>query len=399
MIQDPESASTAAALDAPLSEAEAAQTGQDRTISPIAGRFGLGKSGKIATLAALTVGCGVFLAANWRHAPSKSHTERIEAARQVVNFEPAKVDAPGGKAIPTLARPGTGAPVLEPTSVSASGAEGQADPNQVPAIEPGGGGMGQQQAKAQSAAQARAAQLTAIRAAPIMAFSQSGGQVRMPTVMATASAPAEGAATELDQLRRGSTIGLARASRLPNRNFLIVAGTSIPCTLQTAMDTTTPGYVSCLIGADVYSDNGAVILMEKGTKVLGEYRSGMKQGQRRLFVLWTRAVTPAGVAIGLASPASDALGRAGFDGLIDTHFWERFGGALLLSIVDDSSTALASRSNANGETTRVPSDAAAAALQNSINIPPNLTKAQGSQVAIFAAQDFDFSSVYALKAR
>ena len=68
----------------------------------------------------------------------------------------------------------------------------------------------------------------------------------------------------------------------------------------------TPGYVSCLIGQDVYSDNGDVILMEKGTRVLGEYRSGMHQGQRRLFVLWTRAVTPAGVAVGLASPASDA---------------------------------------------------------------------------------------------
>ena len=63
-----------------------------------------------------------------------------------------------------------------------------------------------------------------------------------------------------------------------------------------AMDTATPGYVSCLIPRDVLSDNGAVVLMEKGTKVLGEYRSSLKQGQSRLFVLWTRAVTPAGVA-------------------------------------------------------------------------------------------------------
>ena len=97
------------------------------------------------------------------------------------------------------------------------------------------------------------------------------------------------------------------------------------------MDSTTPGYVTCLVPRDVYSDNGAVVLMEKGTRVLGEYRAGLRQGQRRLFVLWTRAVTPDGVAIALASPAADALGRAGFDGEIDTHFWERFGGALLLS--------------------------------------------------------------------
>jgi type IV secretion system protein VirB10 len=164
------------------------------------------------------------------------------------------------------------------------------------------------------------------------------------------------------------------------------------------MDTSTPGYVSCLIPRDVLSDNGAVVLMEKGTRVLGEYHSGIRQGQKRLFVLWTRAVTPAGVAITLASPAADALGRAGFDGDIDTHFWERFGGALLLSIVDDGTSALAVN-NGGSATVRLPSDAAGIALQNSINIPPSLRKPQGSEVSIFVAQDFDFSGVYGLKAR
>ncbi len=354
----------------------------DRTISPVAGRFGVGWAGRAITLAALVAGCGVFLAATWRHGATPAKTP-LEPAAQVVPFEPAKTDAAG----PTLASPGAGAPALDPAA-----------PGQVPALQPGAAAANGQQ----SAAQARAAQLQAIRSAPILAFSQNGGlrpadAIAGPAaqvVQAVAAAP-----TELDQLRQGSNIGLARASRLPDRNFLITAGTSIPCTLQTAMDTATPGYVSCIIGSDVYSDNGAVILMEKGAKVLGEYRSGMRQGQSRLFVLWDRAVTPAGVAIGLASPASDALGRAGFDGTIDTHFWERFGGALLLSIVDDTSAAVASRGDQNGETVRMPSDAAGIALQNSINIPPSLTKPQGAQVAIFVAQDLDFSGVYALKAR
>lgn len=360
----------------------------DRTISPIAGRFGVGRTGKIVTMVALAAGCGVFLAATWRHGPAKPATGPVEPARQVVSFEPAKTDPPATPA-PTLANPGPGAPSLDATTAAAG--------VQVPAIQPAGAGA--PQTAAQTAAQARAAALTAMRAAPILAFSQSAAPLRLPTVATSSTSAAAPAATELDQLRHGSAIGLAKASRLPNRSFLITAGTSLPCTLQTAMDTATPGFVSCLIGEDVYSENGAVIVMEKGTKVLGEYRSGMKQGQRRLFVLWTRAVTPGGVAIGLDSPASDPLGRAGFDGVIDNHFWERFGGALLLSIVDDTSAALASRSDPNGETARVPSDAAAVALQNSINIPPSLTKAQGSEVAIFVAQDLDFSTVYALQAR
>ncbi len=367
----------------------------DRTISPIAGRFGTGMAGKAITLAALGVGCGVFMLATSHHGQPKSKTP-IEPAAQVVPFQAAKPD----DLKPTLAAPGANAPVLDPTAAGAVA-------GQVPAIQSGAAGTAT--SAAQAAAQAKAAaaaQVQAIRAAPILAFSQggggSGGGLELPVVASVTPAGAAEAAhapTELDQLRQGSTIGLARASRLPDRHFLITAGTSIPCTLQTAMDTATPGYVACLIGQDVYSDDGAVVLMEKGSKVLGEYRSGMKQGQSRLFVLWNRAVTPAGVAIGLASPASDALGRGGFDGTIDNHFWDRFGGALLLSIIDDTSAAVASRADANGETVRVPSDAAGIALQNSINMPPSLKKNQGSLVSIFVAQDLDFSTVYALKAR
>jgi type IV secretion system protein VirB10 len=165
------------------------------------------------------------------------------------------------------------------------------------------------------------------------------------------------------------------------------------------MDTSTPGYVACVIPKDVYSDTGGVVLMEKGTRVLGEYQAGMRQGQARLFVLWVRAVTPAGVAIELASPASDSLGRAGFDGTVDSRFWARFGGALMLTVVDSGASAAASNDSRYPGVVRLPSDAAGVALENSINIPPTLRKAQGSEVSIFVAQDLDFASVYALRAR
>ncbi|MGH6964118.1 MAG: type IV secretion system protein VirB10, partial [Phenylobacterium sp.] len=238
------------------------------------------------------------------------------------------------------------------------------------------------------------------RTAPIMAYSRGGGLLGAATAspLVPALLPAGEPATELDQLRRGSRIGQATARALGDRNFLILAGATIPCVLQTALDTSTAGYVTCLIGRDVYSDNGAVVLLDKGTRVLGEYRTGLRQGQRRIFILWTRAVTPNGVAIDLASPAADALGRAGFDGEVDAHFWDRFGAALLLSIVDDGAYAIAG-DDSHSATARLPSDAAAIAVQNGANIPPTLRKAQGADVAIQAAQDFDFSRVYGLKAR
>ena len=105
--------------------------------------------------------------------------------------------------------------------------------------------------------------------------------------------------------------------------------------------------------------------------------------------LWTGAKTPTGVIVTLASPGTDALGRAGFDGAIDTHFWERFGSAILLSVVDDGMRLLTTelqRGDGNNQTNVfVPSGTPpgrpglrrAIAVQESINIrrPSPRTKA------------------------
>jgi len=203
--------------------------------------------------------------------------------------------------------------------------------------------------------------------------------------------------TNLDTLRRASVIGQAQARPLPDRNFLITAGSFIPCVLQTAMDSSQPGYVSCILPRNVYSDNGRVVLMEKGTKIIGEYQGGLNRGQYRLFVLWNRAVTPRGIAIDVASPATDALGRSGVDGRVNNFFWQRFGTALLFSLVEDAATVGAEAVGKNGSnTTRVPSDAASTVLQQNGEIKPVLRKNQGEDVGITVAQDFDFSTVYGL---
>jgi type IV secretion system protein VirB10 len=203
--------------------------------------------------------------------------------------------------------------------------------------------------------------------------------------------------TNLDALRQASVIGQAQARPLPDRNFLITAGSFIPCVLQSAMDSSQPGYVSCIVPRNIYSDNGRVVLMEKGTKIVGEYQGGLNRGQYRLFVLWTRAVTPRGIAIDVASPATDALGRGGMDGRVDNFFWQRFGTALLFSLVEDAATVGSEAvGNSASNTTRVPSDAASTILQQNSQIKPVLRKNQGEDVGIIVAQDFDFSTVYGL---
>ncbi|AFL51498.1 type IV secretion system protein VirB10 [Sinorhizobium fredii] len=193
----------------------------------------------------------------------------------------------------------------------------------------------------------------------------------------------------------------SRAGTLGNRDFIVAMGTSIPCVLETAMASDQPGFTSCVINRDVLSDNGRVVLMERGTQIVGEYRGGLQRGQKRLFVLWNRAKTPNGVIVTLASPATDALGRAGMDGYVDTHWWERFGSALLLSVVGDAAGYANSRlkdSDVDAQgTTSAGQQAAAIAVEQSINIPPTLMKHQGELVSIFVARDLDFSGVYRLR--
>lgn len=204
-----------------------------------------------------------------------------------------------------------------------------------------------------------------------------------------------------DGLLRPTRLEGSRAGTLGNRNFIVAMGTSIPCVLETALASDQPGFTTCVINRDVLSDNGRVVLMEKGTQVVGEYRGGLQRGQKRLFILWNRAKTPKGVIVTLASPATDALGRAGVDGHVDTHWWERFGSALLLSIVGDAMNYASSRLQDTDvdaqKTTSASQQAAAIAVEQSINIPPTLNKHQGESVSIFVARDLDFSGIYGLR--
>ena len=349
----------------------------DRGISPVQGRFG-GRPGKLVAVAALLLGCGVFLAATWDRGDDRTSEARDADAppRQTSPFEPARRDAPRL----TDAAPGPEAPTLGP---------------EIPALEPGPA-----TAPGPSRPDERQSLAESARRSPVMAYSRPGsgsGAGQSAPRVALASPPSEPGV--LARLQSVDPIDRAAAGRLTDRNLLVAAGASLPCVLQTAMDSTTPGYVSCVLPRDVWSDNGAVVLMERGTQVLGEYRGGLQQGQRRLFVLWTRAVTPTGVTVSLGSPAADALGRAGFDGSVDTRFWDRFGGALLLSLVDDGAHAAFDQGDRSSQTARLPSDAAATALAGSVDIPPTLRKAQGSEVTIFVARDLDFRGVYSLRPR
>ncbi len=234
------------------------------------------------------------------------------------------------------------------------------------------------------------------RANPIVFASGAGAQAGQAAPGTAAGTPGGRGSDPLAANLQATPLAGVSATVLRHQPYLLTEGTVIPCVLQTAMDSTLPGFTTCILPQDVIGKTG-ITLLDRGSKIVGEFQGGMRQGQSRLFVLWTRAETPGGVIINLDSPAADPLGRAGFDGAIDNHFWERFGGALLLTLVEggaQAGVALASPSGSTYFNTGNISSASDTALASSINIPPTIRKNQGEMVSIMVARDLDFSTVY-----
>jgi type IV secretion system protein VirB10 len=215
--------------------------------------------------------------------------------------------------------------------------------------------------------------------------------------------PASGAQEhgELAALLRPSVTSTVRAEVLPTQRLLLPKGAFIDCTLETAIDSTLPGMTTCVMATDAFGVDGEVVLLERGTKLIGETRGQVQQGSARVFVLWTEARTPTGVIVPLASPGTDELGRSGLPGTVNTHFWERFGAAMLVSVIDGavegavqsahggSGTVIINPSGTQGVMTEV--------LKGTISIPPTVVKQQGDRIQVLVARDLDFRSVYELR--
>ena len=243
------------------------------------------------------------------------------------------------------------------------------------------------------------------RRAPLLAFGSNGGgsagtSQGGPEGNGGPYRPGAAGPNELTARLQATPVNAVGATVLRNQPYLLTKGNTVPCVLQTAIDSTLPGFVTCKLPADVIGKTG-ITLLDRGTLVVGETHGGMQQGQNRLFVLWTRAETPNGVVINLDSPAADPLGRAGFDGEVDSHFFARLGGALLLTVVQgalQTGVAAVSPQGSTNFNTGAVESVAAESLRNSVNIRPTLKKNQGELVSIMVARDLDFSTVYSVSA-
>jgi type IV secretion system protein VirB10 len=191
----------------------------------------------------------------------------------------------------------------------------------------------------------------------------------------------------------------SKATLLRGKSLVVAQGSTIPGVLETALDSDLPGFARAVVSRDVRSFDGSAVLIPRGSRVIGEYRSAASQGQSRAFVIWSRVLRPDGVSIQIGSPATDPLGRAGLSGKVDTHFLQEFSGAILLSVINIGTAALTS---APSTTVVVGSSGGVSGLGASVSalaptvIPPTIKVAQGTPIRIFVARDLDFGPVEGL---
>jgi type IV secretion system protein VirB10 len=226
---------------------------------------------------------------------------------------------------------------------------------------------------------------------PTVVFDASALPAPLVGPVAPGGAAAPGSNDDFASRLGGVGGGAATAVAMVDPKTTVTQGTLIPAVLETAIDTDVPGYVRAIVSSDVRSFDGSRVLVPRSSRLIGQYKSGLQAGQKRAYIIWTRLIRPDGVSVNIASPAVSFGGETGLAGNVNSHFFERFGSSMLLSVIGTVPALIGNTANiivgGGGQS------AAAAAVGQSGNIGPTIRVRQGEPIRVFTARDLDFSKV------
>lgn len=238
--------------------------------------------------------------------------------------------------------------------------------------------------------------LTAQIASPSVVYADGPRAASAGTTNPTATTGADGPTlSENEQyLRQGARpLDVQEASQLAFPERTLSQGSVIQAALQTAINSDLPGSVVAVVSEPVPAFSGDQILIPRGSRLFGQYRSGIELNQKRILILWTRVLTPDGTSIEIASVGGDQLGRSGLTGIVDTKFAERFGGAALISLIG-AAPAVAANSADNETASEVLQgvsedleDAVGSVIAEQVSISPTIYIDQGASVTVLVDRD------------
>lgn len=248
-------------------------------------------------------------------------------------------------------------------------------------------------------------------AAPAPVAASPGPDGREPVApRSPGGAEGEQASTSLGgQLGGGIELVTTKAGFVRNADYLIGAGTQIPCLPIETYNSAMGGFASCRVPEWVRGDTQRRGLLPPGTLVKGQIRGGMAQGQPRLGVLYQQIVTTGDrYQIKLAALGSDAQGRSGLDADINTFFWDTVGAVALYSLIQGVTNAipqaltamLQSGSNNNYSSLNFGGigggggqSLAGPLLQHRLNRQPEAERDWAMPMFVTVGHDLDFSKV------
>jgi type IV secretory pathway VirB10-like protein len=143
---------------------------------------------------------------------------------------------------------------------------------------------------------------------------------------------------------------IATTIERPISPYEIREGTLVEAYLITGIHSDLPGELVAQVSRNVYdSETQQVLLVPRGTRLIGTYDNQIAVDQSRLLVAWTRMVFPDGRSVTLPGlGAKDGTGASGLTGRVNRHYWQAFGNAMMLAVVGGSLSYAASRSRPPG---------------------------------------------------
>lgn len=206
----------------------------------------------------------------------------------------------------------------------------------------------------------------------------------------------------------------AQARKLGDTSRLITQGKIIESILETPINTDLPGMIRAIVSHDIYAESGRVILIPKGSRLVGTYNNSIIRGAKRVSIIWSRVIRPDGIDVMIRSEGADQLGRAGVEGDVDNKYEEIFASAVLVSAINIAAAAgvdalegnnnNSTTQNTDGSTTQNITAKDQAAIQaidmfgntgenlinGFLNQRPTITIDQGTRVNVFVNRDLIF---------
>jgi type IV secretion system protein VirB10 len=182
---------------------------------------------------------------------------------------------------------------------------------------------------------------------------------------------------------------------IANPSNTIIQGTMIQAVMETALDSSLPGQTRAVVSEDVFSFDGSRLLIPRGSRLIGRYRSGIDIAQQRVTIAWDRIVLPDNQTVQISAFGGDELGRSGVTGFVDTRFAERFGSAALISLISAAPSAAAASVEdeaAAGVLEDVGDDLADATdsvISDYLSIGPVIYVDQGARVTVMVDRDLE----------